>query len=111
MASTWNRESLIQGLKAQHPSIQQFALEALVDLWLKNPDKVKELAREDQIKQAKLARKKPATRTLEEIAAANANCLMAGAVEVTNPEEKCEAIVVDDEPQDSVAEEVDSAAA
>lgn len=111
MAAAWNRESLIQGLKAQHPSIQQFALEALVDLWLKSPDTVKQLAREDQVKQAKLARKKPATRTLEEIAAANASCLMAGAVEVRNPEEKYEASVVNDEPQVHVAEEVDSVAA
>ena len=75
----YDRASLISGLKAQSPSIKDYILESLVDLWLKDPQKVKDLAREDQIKQAKLKKKPQAIETRP--------CLYAGAVEVRNPEE------------------------
>lgn len=93
----YDRETLINSLKALHPTLRPYIAETLVDMWLKDPETLKKIAREDQIKQSKLSRSKKASRTLADFASEQS--IITGAVEVCNPEpaKNISALVIEDE--------------
>lgn len=59
------REAIIEALKKQYPNAKDFFLTPLVDLYLKNPEEIKRLAKEG-MKQEKKKKEEPTPQCIYE---------------------------------------------
>lgn len=55
---TWTRESLLAAAKAQYPHIRECFLTPMVELYLSNPEKLKEIVKADMKREAKKAKQR-----------------------------------------------------
>lgn len=54
----WTRESLLAAAKQYYPNVRECFLTPMIDLYLRDPEKLKEIVKQDMKREAKLAKSK-----------------------------------------------------
>lgn len=76
---TWTRESLLAAAKQYYPGVRECFLAPMVDLYLRDPEKLKDIVKADMKRQAKEAKNKAPVEPRQ--------CLFENAVAIEQPPE------------------------